>query len=109
MLADVRFLGDFVQPNGGFDGFALGEKEGLGGIAFRIEKPELEQLPGDPGRLWVFRLPPRADFTTKQVDDVRTMVRRGRFVQFHQIAPRALTHGNGLDFRRKNAAPPDWA
>ena len=109
MLADVGFLGDLVQPNSRLDGFPLGEKQGLGHVPFGIEKPELKQLAGNAGRLWIFRLPPSTDFPTKQIDDMRAVVRSRDFIQLHQLALRALTNRNTLNFRGKDAAALDGA
>ncbi len=83
VLADVGFLGDLVQPDSRFDGFALREKKRLGHVPFGVEKPELKQLAGDARRLWVFRLPPRANLPAEKIDDMCLVVCRCNLLQFH--------------------------
>src|SRR6185437_13739065 len=107
VLADVRFLGDFVEPNRGLNRFALGEEEGLCGIASRIEEPKIKQLTCDARRLRIFSLPPYAHLAAEQIDDMIAMLGRGHFVKPHQLALRALTNGNRLDFRPEDAASLD--
>lgn len=106
-LACVRFLRDLVEPDGGFDGLALGEEELLRVVALRVQEPELEQFAGDAGGLRVAGFPPRAHLAAQQVDRMVSPFGGGRFVPFQQFALCALPDGNGLHFRRKDPAARD--
>ena len=100
MLAGIGALSDFVQPDGGLDGFALGVEKPV--LARGIEKPIGEQFAGDTGGVGVRFPAPDFDFSADQVHQL-IAVGVAIFVHFQQIFLRTRTHGDRLHVWGKDA------
>ena len=97
VLSRIRFFGDFVEPDGGFDRLALGKEKMI--FASRIEKPIVKQFLGDAGGVGIGVITPELHFAPEKIDEVSAVVASGLFNCRRQIELWAGLNGYRLDFR----------
>ena len=102
VLPDVRFCGDFVQPNRRFNRLALREKEGQ--MPLRIAKPKIQKLQRYPRDVSIWLAAPRADLAAHQIHQLGIVI-LPEIVDLKRRRLRPLLNRNRGDRRREDSAP----
>ena len=103
VLADVAAAGDFVEPHGGFDRLALGEKELAHRVTIRVSEPEAEQFERHPRRARIARFAPLPHLRPDEIDQ-KIAILAGQIVDLEDGALNTLTRRNRLNVGREDAS-----